>query len=250
MKKPVIQHSAQSRVILRDAAGGRWLRFTRRRQLVMARTLADVAAALHRVEEAVTRDGLYAAGFVSYEAAPAFDPSLVVKHDVRFPLLWFGLYEGVEEITLPAAGAPTSSWLRASIRTSGALRCPATQSRLEVGAPDWQPSVQRKEFYRNLARIKALIRKGDTYQVNYTYRLRTPFARNPWSFFLRLVAAQAPPYGAYLDIGDWVICSASPELFFRLDGARIQCRPMKGTAARARTQAEDLAQAQALRASE
>jgi para-aminobenzoate synthetase/4-amino-4-deoxychorismate lyase len=47
-----------------------------------------------------------------------------------------------------------------------------------------------------------------------------------------------------------VICSASPELFFRLDGTRIECRPMKGTAARGRTQAEDLAQARALHASE
>ena len=101
-----------------------------------------------------------------------------------------------------------------------------------------------------MARIKALIRSGDTYQVNYTYRLRTPFTGNPWNFFLRLVAAQDPPYGAFLDTGEWVICSASPELFFRLDGARIECRPMKGTAARGRTQAEDLAQAQALQASE
>ena len=64
------------------------------------------------------------------------------------------------------------------------------------------------------------------------------------------MAAQDPPYGAFLDTGDWVICSASPELFFRLDGARIECRPMKGTAARGRTQAEDLAQARALQASE
>ncbi len=64
------------------------------------------------------------------------------------------------------------------------------------------------------------------------------------------MAAQDPPYGAFLDTGEWVICSASPELFFRLDGARIECRPMKGTAARGRTQAEDLAQARALQASE
>ena len=56
------------------------------------------------MEEAVAQDGLYAAGFVSYEAAPAFDGSLVVNDDGHFPLLWFGLYEGVEEIELPAAG--------------------------------------------------------------------------------------------------------------------------------------------------
>jgi len=212
---------------MRDAATGRWLRFTRPRQLVTARTLGDVIAAHRHVEEAVVRDGLYAAGFVSYEAAPAFDPSLVVNDDGQFPLLWFGLYESAEEVELSAAARGANK-----------------------GTLDWQASVEREEFNRNLVRVKDLIRSGDTYQVNYTYRLRTPFARNPWSFFLQLVAAQDPPYGAFVDTGDWIICSASPELFFRLDGARIQCRPMKGTAARGRTQAEDLALAQALQTSE
>jgi para-aminobenzoate synthetase / 4-amino-4-deoxychorismate lyase len=219
--------SASASVILRDAAGGGWLRFTRPRQLVQARTLAEVEAGLGRVEEAVKRDGLYAAGFVSYEAAPALDRSLAVNDGGEFPLLWFGLYAGVEEVELPGLA-----------------------SAAEGGEMDWQASVGQPGFRQAVARIKALIRSGDTYQVNYTYRLRTRLACSPWDAFLRLVAAQDPPYGAYVDTGDWVVCSASPELFFRLDGARIQCRPMKGTTARGRTQAEDLAEARALRASE
>ena len=66
---------------------------------------------------------------------------------------------------------------------------------------------------------------------------RRGWPRNPGSFFLHLVAAQEPPYGAFVDTGEWVIGCASPELFFRLDGAHIVCRPMKGTAARGLTQA-------------
>jgi len=199
----------------------------RPRRLVQAWTLEEVEVGLGRVEEAVKRDGLYAAGFVSYEAAPALDRSLAVNGGGEFPLLWFGLYTEMEEVELPGL-------------------VPAA----EGGEMDWRASVGQAGFRQAVARIKALIRSGDTYQVNYTYRLRTRLACNPWDAFLRLVAAQDPPYGAYVDTGDWVACSASPELFFRLDGARIQCRPMKGTAARGRTQAEDLVQARALRASE
>ncbi|MEI7939678.1 MAG: hypothetical protein WCK27_23595, partial [Verrucomicrobiota bacterium] len=81
MEKPGIHQPGQQRVIMRDAASGRWLRFTRPRQFVTARTLADVAPGLRRVEQAVLQDGLYAAGFVSYEAAPTFDGSLVVNDD-------------------------------------------------------------------------------------------------------------------------------------------------------------------------
>ena len=227
MNKPGIHQPDRRRVIMRDAATGRWLRFRRPREFVTARTRAEVTPGLRRVEHAVVQDGLYAAGFVSYEAAPAFDGSLVVKDDGHFPLLCFGLYEGVEEVELPTATRAADS-----------------------SALDWQASVERKEFDKAMARIKALISSGDTYQVNYTYRLRTQLAGDPWNFFLRLVAAQDAPYGAFLDTGEWAICSASPELFFRLDGTRLQCRPMKGTAARGRSQSEDLAQAQALQASE
>jgi para-aminobenzoate synthetase / 4-amino-4-deoxychorismate lyase len=257
MKKSGIHQPVRPRAIMRDAASGRWLRFARPREFVTARTLADVAPGLRRVEQAVVQDGLYAAGFVAYEAAPAFDASLVVNDDGQFPLLWFGLYEAAEEIELPApgarndvAGAPTSSRLCVARNPAAPLGPADALSRLEVGAPDWQASIGREEFDEAMARIKALIRRGDTYQVNYTYRLRTQFAGDPWNLFLRLVAAQDPPYGAYVEGGEWVICSASPELFFRLDGTRIQCRPMKGTAARGRTQAEDRTQAQALQDSE
>ncbi len=150
------------------------------------------------------------------------------------PLLWFGLYEGVQELGLPVPARLGDTY-----------------------DLDWQASVGHVEFRQAIARIKDLIRSGDTYQVNYTYRLKTQLtgdaaklASDPWSIFPRLVAAQEPPYGAFLDTGEWIVCSASPELFFRLEGQRIQCRPMKGTAARSTTQAEDLAQAQALHASE
>ena len=187
--------SASARVIMRDTASGRWLRFTRPREFVTARTLADIAPALRRVEEAVSQEHLYAAGFVSYEAAPAFDGSLVVRDDApvpivgqasrlsggrlalgpgnagetplaaggtpaplggRFPLLWFGLYEGIEEVELPAAAR-------------GA----------DPGELNWQASVGREEFDKAMARIKALIRSGDTYQVNYTYRLRAQLTSDP-----------------------------------------------------------------------
>jgi para-aminobenzoate synthetase/4-amino-4-deoxychorismate lyase len=121
---------------------------------------------------------------------------------------------------------------------------------LDLGKTDWQASVEFAQFEAKVRRIKELIRSGDTYQVNYTYRIRALLAAEPWEFFIHLVAAQEPPYGAFVDTGEWVIGSASPELFFQLDGDHIVCRPMKGTAARGLTQVADLAQAEALRASE
>jgi para-aminobenzoate synthetase/4-amino-4-deoxychorismate lyase len=94
--------------------------------------------------------------------------------------------------------------------------------------------------------LQKLIRNGDTYQVNYTYRLRGRLASDPFALFLRLAATQLPPFGAYIDTGEWAICSASPELFFHRKGNRVESRPMKGTAARGLWFEQDLEHAQRL----
>jgi para-aminobenzoate synthetase/4-amino-4-deoxychorismate lyase len=227
MSSSNVDDAVSARAVIRDAASGHWLQFAHPREIVQARNVLEVAAGLHRVETAVAQDSVYGVGVVAYEAAPAFDDKLVVHPNGGFPLLWFGLYDDVMETESPGV-APESD--------------PPTM--------DWQQSVTQEEFHREVAHIKAWIRSGDTYQVNYTYRLKTRYEGDLWSLFLRLAAAQDAPYGAFVDTGEWVVCSASPELFFQLEGTHIGCRPMKGTASRGRTEAEDLARAQALQASE
>jgi para-aminobenzoate synthetase/4-amino-4-deoxychorismate lyase len=90
---------------------------------------------------------------------------------------------------------------------------------------------------------------GESYQVNLTFPLATPFRGDPFSLFARLARAQRADGAAYLDFGRFAICSASPELFLEREGSRVRMRPMKGTANRGRTLAEDRNRAAALRRS-
>ncbi|MCX5901128.1 MAG: aminodeoxychorismate synthase, component I, partial [Proteobacteria bacterium] len=102
-----MQTEPNATVVLRDDTIGRWLNFSQPRRLCIARHVDEVVPVLREIEQAVNTQGLYAAGFVSYEAAPAFDPSLVVKTDRGFPLVWFGLYDAPAELSsLPAGAAP------------------------------------------------------------------------------------------------------------------------------------------------
>ena len=55
-------------------------------------------------------------------------------------------------------------------------------------------------------------------------RLRGDLRSSAWDFFLYLAQSQNH-HAAYIDLGRYVICSASPELFFQLDGETITCRP-------------------------
>jgi len=186
--------------------------FTRPDEIITAHTHAEVRPALRAVEQA-TAAGRYAAGYVCYEAAPAFDPALVVNHRGGLPLLWFALYR-----------APTES-------------PPATHGRFQVST--WQPTTDQPTYERNVETLRSSIARGDTYQVNYTIRLRAQFAGDAFAFYQQLAARQRAAYCAYLHTGRHTLLSASPELFFHWNGPHLITRPMKGTARRGRWLEED-----------
>jgi len=114
-----------------------------------------------------------------------------------------------------------------------------------VGA-DWRPTLTRGEYEDALCAIHEAIAAGEVYQVNYTFRLRAPYEGDLLPLFWQLYERQPVPYAAYIDTGAHAIASLSPELFFALDGECITTRPMKGTAPRGLTRADDLQQAQRL----
>ena len=66
----------QTTVILRDAQRQQWLYFNNPLEVIAAQRIEDVLPALQAVEQSVERHGHWAAGFIGYEAAPAFDPAL------------------------------------------------------------------------------------------------------------------------------------------------------------------------------
>jgi para-aminobenzoate synthetase/4-amino-4-deoxychorismate lyase len=224
-----MNHSSQfvntPTVILRGPEGG-WLSFTRPVEVYACSRADEVRGLLESVEKQVKARCLFAAGFLSYEAAPAFDPSFAVRPDNEFPRAWFGLFEQPETLgSLPAAASPCLSQF------------------------SWHSEITAQQYRAGIAKIKKQIAAGDTYQVNYTFRLRSRCAADPLELFLELAGADDPPFGAFIDTGRWAACSASPELFFTLAGSRLESRPMKGTTGRGLYYEHDLSQARALAAS-
>ncbi|MBC6421495.1 MAG: aminodeoxychorismate synthase component I [Hormoscilla sp. SP12CHS1] len=202
-----------NKLVIYDAENKQWLRFRSPEMVVRADRLSEVVPKFAEVNARIRARKLYGAGFISYEAAPAFEESLHTHSLDSFPLLWFGLYQKPEVIQLPEAYGNYHL--------------------------NWYPSVSREAYDLAIATIKEQIARGETYQVNYTLRLHAPFAGNPYSLFLKLARSQQANYAAYVETDRFAICSASPELFFRLSGKQLTCRPMKGTAARGLTLAED-----------
>jgi para-aminobenzoate synthetase / 4-amino-4-deoxychorismate lyase len=190
-------------------------------RVVVARSVGEVGDAVAAIEAAVA-GGLHAAGFIAYEAAPAFDPRARVRTGNRLPLLWFGLFEG------PAAAPATGGDPGPGDPLAGA---------------EWRLELDRTRYDGAVAAVREAIADGWTYQVNLTARLRAALAEaataNPVTLYESLRRAQGAGWHALLDLGDEVIVSVSPELFFRTSGRRIETRPMKGTRPRGRWAEED-----------
>ncbi|WP_342703643.1 bifunctional anthranilate synthase component I family protein/class IV aminotransferase [Burkholderia arboris] len=105
-------------------------------------------------------------------------------------------------------------------------------------------SVSRDAFDAAIAAVHDALRAGDSYQVNYTYRLNFDVFGTPLALYRRLRARQPVRYGALIALpgGAWVV-SCSPELFVEKHGDVLRARPMKGTAPRSADPRDDAAAA-------
>ena len=204
----------------------------------------DAPLAVHRadaVEEVVpvlaavdhaAREGRWVVGFVSYEAAPAFDAAFEGAPAGALPLAWFAEFHAPGASRREADREPRVADDRLPVQVA-----PVT-------------TVSDARYAAAVRRIQAYIEAGDVYQVNLTVPFTAPLPSPARSLYESMREAQGGAYACYLDIGDARILSASPELFFERRGASLRSRPMKGTAPRGLYPAADEAVRDALLTSE
>ena len=201
------------------------LAFGAPRERLRAMTLAEVVPLLARVD-ALARAGAWCVGHLCYEAAGAFDAAFDTHApaDPARPLAAFAIHDA----PLQSAACDIDFDDDASVQ--------------------WTAGPRREAFDAAIAAILRAIADGEVYQVNATAPLTGQMRGDPLGLFAALRRAQPNAYAAYLDLGDGErLLSVSPELFFDWRDARLLARPMKGTASRGATPAEDAAQAAFLR---
>ncbi len=187
--------------------GGRSLRFDDPVAQGRAHRLGDVVGCVE-MAEARARDGEWVVFVLAYEAASALDPAMrtAPSPPPGVPYAWWQSFTATETVARPA---PTHS--RVVQRSRRPNRHPY---------PD---AVQL---------IRERIARGDVYQVNVTDRFEGVYAGTALDTYRALIGVQTCAFGAYVEMDDRIVASASPELFFRWDDDIVTCRPMKGTAPR------------------
>jgi para-aminobenzoate synthetase/4-amino-4-deoxychorismate lyase len=172
----------------------------------------DLALALTQMQDALLR-GYHAVGLFSYELG-AEQQGILPHSDAApwFEVLLFANCERLDPVQLEA-------WLQQQ-----ADNAPSGLAQLAT-------DIDEIDFARDLNRIHAYIEAGDTYQVNYTFRLHFSVFGRVASFYRKLRERQRVPYGAWIALPDGrSILSFSPELFVQHRAGALMARPMKGTA--------------------
>jgi para-aminobenzoate synthetase/4-amino-4-deoxychorismate lyase len=214
-------------VLLDDSLGrnGRCWLFERPMDVVRCERPEEVEAALVRLAAAAA-EGLYCAGYLSYELGYLMEPALapLLPVDRSQPLLWFGLFDTPRELDPAAAGR----WLEA--RRSGGYQL-----------QDLHWSLSQEAYLAAARRVKEYISAGDVYQINLTLKGLFDFTGDPVAFYQALRRRQRVAHGALVVAPDFQVLSLSPELFLRVEDGRAEARPMKGTAARGASPEEDAA---------
>ncbi len=200
-----------------------------------------------------------AVGWIGYEAGRLLEriPGARPPGD-GLPDMTFALYESIAAFDLPRGevwlatggltGPAAARGIRQATRAAALLTAmrsadpPARREPfrlLEEPASDLGPRAHAEA----VESIRDSIARGEIYQANLTRRLTARCAGDPVDLYRRLRAASAAPFAAFLRSGETVICSASPERFFRVAGRRIETRPIKGTRPRDADPARDRAAA-------
>lgn len=117
------------------------------------------------------------------------------------------------------------------------------------GSPAVYSNFTPDTYHATIRRAIEYVHGGDCFQVNIAQHLLTPASLPPLQLYEQLRERNPAPFAGYFDLGDFVIASASPERFLRLDDGHVETRPIKGTRPRGKTPAEDQANSQELRAS-
>lgn len=193
-------------------------------QIIRADTPEDVAPAFAAMETARAQ-GFWLVGYASYELGYVFSSKLqnLMPAKRTAPLVHFGVFR--DPVAPQGPSAPSAS-----------------------GLSDIRPMWNAAQYKTAFQQVKDYIAAGDIYQANLTFPLTARYRDTPLELYLDLSAKQPVPYGAFVDLGGPTLLSRSPELFFAIDDqGRIETHPMKGTAARGATPAQDAEQIEWLR---
>jgi anthranilate synthase component 1 len=141
----------------------------------------------------------------------------------------------------------TLAKLSRPVRAAAPLTLPPTAPLLALGEEGFASTLDEPTYCDAVRRAKEYIAAGDAYQIVLARRLDTRLEADPFTVYRALRTINPSPYLFYLRLGPTTIVGSSPEVLVRVEGDRVEERPIAGTHPRGATEAEDLAIEQSMK---
>ena len=190
---------------------------------IQASNAGDLEAALQEIEQAI-HDQHHVVSCFSYELGEHLLGLTPKKSKTPWVQAW--VFKDVQKLSKE----DVNQWLKT--QTNQAIDAPVIQNT--------RSSIAQEQFESDIAKIQELIKSGDTYQVNHTYRIQGELSGSPLSAYEILRQKQPGPYGAYIEHPNGWVLSCSPEWFLQKTGNTLMTKPMKGTAKVGESSSEEL----------
>jgi len=189
--------------------------------------------------------GLYLAGFLSYELGYLLDFKITSLREINssFPLAFFYVFDNDKVIIFDHRKDKISQNAEVAEEL---LKCSSKPVNLKYKIRNPHLNISEKEYIEKIKKIKNYISAGDTYQINYTIKLKFTFEGSLLGLYKKLRQTQRVSYSAFIKTKDFAVLSFSPELFFRKAGRIVTVKPMKGTIDRGKDIFEDKTQGKRL----
>ncbi len=208
-----------------------------------------------------------AVGFVGYDAVRLIEPRIPAfdKDDLETPdavFLFFSTllaFDHVKHQIHVIANVRCDEWKgklkkgyeQACRRITKIERTLSSPLRLPRSRPpkkkvSVRSNTGKRRFSAAVKKAKEYILAGDIFQVVLSQRLNMKPEVAPFQIYRALRMVNPSPYMFYLHLDDTVILGSSPEMLVKVDGDRVEYRPIAGTRPRGSTEAEDRALAKDL----
>ncbi len=195
--------------------------------------------------------------YVEHRVAHSTPPDAVLTPDIVLmvseAVVVFDNLRGRMTLVVYADTEQADAYAQAQRKLDGLieqLARPATPPPLKKGRvvdeSDFVSSFGQAAYESAVTKIKDYIVAGDVMQVVLAQRMSLPFAGSPLNLYRALRVLNPSPYMVFMDMRDFHIVSASPEILARVEDGKITVRPLAGTRRRGKTEAEDVALEQEL----
>ena len=186
-------------------------------------------------------------GYMSYEAAEFFEPSLKLHHHEDFDQFRFGLY--TDGLVYDKTTGETVYICYRKNRLPNLLKLLKTKApkKSETTRVRFKGFSLTKDQHKKLVEeVKEKIRGGYTFQCEVGFRENFEISGPALPIYEELRRVNPSPHMYYIKFGKQVVLGASPELLFELTNGEMQTFPLAGTVKRGKNSAEDQALAKKL----